>query len=107
MTIVSGVEAVLTDIEGTTSSIAFVHEVLFPHARRHLADPVRQHEADLGDLFDQIRGAEGQPGLSTEQNITVLLGGMGEERKAPPLEALQGSNWRQGHEAGEVKGDNN
>src|SRR3546814_4231953 len=101
MTIVSGVEAVLTDIEGTTSSIAFVHEVLFPHARRHLADHVRQHEADLGDLFDQIRGAEGQPDLSTEQIITVLLGWMDEDRKATPLKELQGRIWRQGYEAGE------
>src|SRR3546814_14290487 len=84
MTIVSGVEAVLTDIEGTTSSIAFVHEVLFPHARRHLADHVRQHEADLGDLFDQIRGAAGQPDLSTEQFLTVLPGWDDEDRKATP-----------------------
>lgn len=105
MTIVSGVEAVLTDIEGTTSSIAFVHEVLFPHARRHLADHVRQHEADLGDLFDQIRGAEGQPDLSTDQIITVLLGWMDEDRKATPLKELQGRIWRQGYEAGEIKGD--
>src|SRR3546814_14721261 len=86
MMIVGGVEDVLTDIEGTTSSIAFGHEVLFPHARRHLADHVRQHEADLGDLFDQIRGAEGQPDLSTEQIITVLLGWMDEDRKATPLQ---------------------
>ena len=27
-----GVKAVVTDIEGTTSSIDFVHEVLFPYA---------------------------------------------------------------------------
>ena len=28
--------AILTDIEGTTTPIAFVHDVLFPYARTHL-----------------------------------------------------------------------
>ena len=32
----SAVKAIVTDIEGTTSSIAFVREVLFPHAREAL-----------------------------------------------------------------------
>ena len=31
-----GVEVVLLDIEGTTTPIAFVHEVLFPYARTAL-----------------------------------------------------------------------
>ncbi len=35
------VKAILTDIEGTTSSIAFVFEVLFPYAKQHLPDYVR------------------------------------------------------------------
>src|SRR3546814_17689317 len=56
-------------------------------------------------LFDQIRGAEGQPDLSTEQIITVLVGGRDEDRKAKPLKELQGRIWRQGYEAGEIKGD--
>ena len=35
--------AILTDIEGTTSSIAFVKEVLFPYARRALPGFVAAH----------------------------------------------------------------
>ena len=34
----TGVRGVLLDVEGTTSSVAFVYEVLFPYARRELAD---------------------------------------------------------------------
>ncbi|MGO4781758.1 acireductone synthase, partial [Lysobacter sp. 2RAB21] len=30
------IRAILTDIEGTTSSISFVKDVLFPYARRAL-----------------------------------------------------------------------
>jgi methionine salvage enolase-phosphatase E1 len=35
------IQAVLTDIEGTTSSLSFVHEVLFPYARERMAGFVR------------------------------------------------------------------
>ena len=40
------IQAVLTDIEGTTSSIAFVKEVLFPYARTHIASFVDAHRTD-------------------------------------------------------------
>lgn len=104
MTHISGVEAVLTDIEGTTGSIAFVHEVLFPYARRHLADYVAAHESGLGELFDDVRRAEGAAGLSTDDVVQTLLRWMDEDRKATPLKELQGRIWRQGYEAGELQG---
>ena len=31
------IRAIVTDIEGTTSDIRFVHDVLFPYARERLA----------------------------------------------------------------------
>jgi enolase-phosphatase E1 len=43
---VTGVRAVLTDIEGTTSSIAFVKDVLFPYARERLPGFVQDHRDD-------------------------------------------------------------
>lgn len=101
---ISGVEVVLTDIEGTTSSIAFVHDVLFPHARRHLADYVRTHEGELGGLLDQVRAAEGRPDLPTEGVIATLIRWIDEDRKVTPLKTLQGMIWRQGYEAGEIQG---
>ena len=45
---------VLTDIEGTTSSIAFVHEVLFPYARRALPDFLRE-QADRPEERVRVR----------------------------------------------------
>ena len=101
---ISGVEVVLTDIEGTTSSIAFVHEVLFPHARQHLADYVRAHQGELDGLLDQVRATEGKPGLTTDDVIDTLIRWMDEDRKATPLKTLQGMIWRQGYEAGEIQG---
>ncbi|MHA5869550.1 acireductone synthase, partial [Pseudomonas aeruginosa] len=36
------IKAILTDIEGTTSAVSFVFDVLFPYAARHLPDFVRE-----------------------------------------------------------------
>lgn len=40
------IRAIVTDIEGTTTDIRFVHQVLFPYARERLADFVRRHAAE-------------------------------------------------------------
>ncbi len=37
----TGFRGVLLDVEGTTSSVSFVYDVLFPYARRELADFLR------------------------------------------------------------------
>ena len=57
------VRAILTDIEGTTSSIAFVHEVLFPYAAERLPDFVRAHRDDMevAELIDGAREEAGEP----------------------------------------------
>ncbi len=40
----TAIRAVVTDIEGTTTPLAFVHEVLFPYARKRLRQFVKEHE---------------------------------------------------------------
>jgi enolase-phosphatase E1 len=45
----SSVQAILLDIEGTTSPIDFVYQVLFPFVRAHLKDYLRCH-ADSEEL---------------------------------------------------------
>ena len=40
------INAIITDIEGTTSSIAFVKDVLFPYAREHLPAYIRSHAGE-------------------------------------------------------------
>jgi enolase-phosphatase E1 len=61
------VRVVLTDIEGTTSSIAFVKDVLFPYARRHLPAFVRANGSrpEVAALLDETRVLAGAPGLDT------------------------------------------
>ena len=97
------VRGVLTDIEGTTTSLAFVKEELFPYARRHLPEYVRSHAAEIADIAAEISAAAGTNGLSTPEIIDILLRWMDEDRKLTPLKRLQGMIWRSGYESGRLR----
>ncbi len=76
------IKAILTDIEGTTSSIAFVHETLFPYARARLPEWVAAHGGDLDHL----------------------LALMDIDAKDSVLKDIQGKIWAQGYAAGALHG---
>lgn len=100
------IRAVVTDIEGTTGSIAFVHEVLFPYARRHLADFLREHgnEPAVAGQLAAAREEAGEPGAELERVIAILEGWIDADRKVTPLKALQGMIWEQGYREGDFTG---
>jgi enolase-phosphatase E1 len=100
---VRGVRAVLTDIEGTTSSLAFVKDVLFPYARNALPDFVRAHELELKALINDVAATVGKTHLTTQETIDTLLQWMDEDRKATPLKTLQGMIWKRGYESGALR----
>ena len=95
--------AVVTDIEGTTSSIHFVHDVLFPYARAHLSAFVVRH-ADDAEVRHWLRAAAAEAGLppdaSSRRVVDALLQWIDEDRKATPLKALQGMIWEDGYASG-------
>jgi enolase-phosphatase E1 len=99
------IRAILTDIEGTTSSIAFVKEVLFPYARAHIADFVHSHatEPEVSKLLDEVRTEVGQT-LNEEEIIEQLKRWIDEDQKIPPLKTLQGIIWEQGYKNGNFTG---
>jgi len=97
------VRAIVLDIEGTTSSIDFVKEQLFPFARRHIPAYVRDHAAEIRDILDEVCRVEGTATLSTAQIIQLLMRWMDEDRKITPLKALQGLVWKQGYESGGLR----
>ena len=101
-----GVSAVLTDIEGTTSSIAFVKDVLFPYARRRLPSFLAAHAGDpeVRRCVDEVRASAGEPEVDDKRALEVLLRWMDEDRKATPLKTLQGLIWAEGYAAGEIVG---
>jgi enolase-phosphatase E1 len=104
VTRIEGVAAVLNDIEGTTSSLAFVQEVLFPYSRARMIDYVAAHRALVEPILDVAREIEGRHDLDDVGIARVLVRWIDEDRKAPPLKALQGMIWREGYEAGEIQG---
>ncbi|HEX7775872.1 MAG TPA: acireductone synthase [Parvibaculum sp.] len=100
------VRAILTDIEGTTTPIAFVHEVLFPYARARMAEFCKRHagEPRIAAVLREARELDGQRGLDLDGTVALLIRWIDEDRKAGPLKTLQGIIWRKGYEEGVLKG---
>ncbi|MBB1488425.1 acireductone synthase [Oceanospirillum sediminis] len=100
------IKAIVTDIEGTTGSISFVHETLFPYARTHLPDFIREHATQpaIAEQLDAVRQEIGQPDANTETVIEQLLNWIAEDKKITPLKALQGLVWENGYKTEAYKG---
>ena len=103
MIAVHGARAVLTDIEGTTSSLSFVKDILFPYARRELPQYVRIHEGRLRSITADIAAVVGKPNLNAAETVEILLQWMDEDRKVTALKTLQGMIWKTGYESGELQ----
>ena len=94
------IKAILTDIEGTTSSLSFVKEVLFPYSRRKLREFVRKRIKDPQVQTILRKVQEEEPGDPVE----TLLRWIDEDRKVTPLKELQGLIWEEGYKRGDLKG---
>jgi enolase-phosphatase E1 len=107
----TGIRAILLDIEGTTTPIEFVQQVLFPYARLRLHDYLQQHADDPGVRADlallraehaaESPRAPDLPPWSPEAYVYWL---MDRDRKSTGLKALQGRIWEAGYRAGELQG---
>ena len=94
--------AIVTDIEGTTSSIDFVRDVLFPYARNRLPTFVETH-GDQPEVQHWLHEAALEAGMiqaERQEIIEVLLRWIDEDRKSTALKALQGMIWREGYASG-------
>lgn len=105
------IRIILTDIEGTTSSISFVHEVLFPYAAEHMADFVREgyqstldSNREIAEQLDVVAEVSGVDRNDIEGLIDVLLNWIQEDRKETSLKVLQGMLWQRGYQEGAFKG---
>ena len=96
------VDAVVMDIEGTTTSIDFVTSVLYPYARERLPNFVRQHrgESDVAEIMDEARDAGGV--WNDEAVLVRLCHWMERDQKVTPLKTLQGLIWEEGYRGGEL-----
>lgn len=104
------IKYIITDVEGTTTSISFVHEVLFPFAKERLEDYCLKnlnssHVQEALRLTKETLEAESNNLAPTlEESISALLHWIKIDRKHPALKMLQGHIWEEGYKSGEVKG---
>lgn len=96
------IRAILTDIEGTTSSLSFVKEVLFPYARAHLGDFLERHaqEPAVAAELAEVARLSGRQ-LTLAETTAQLLAWIDADRKATPLKSLQGMIWEAGYRDGD------
>lgn len=97
------IKAIVTDIEGTTSSLSFVKDVLFPYARKHLAGYVDAHREELDGVFSDINREAGKT-LSIQDAVKQLIEWIDADKKITPLKTLQGMIWEAGYKNGDFYG---
>ncbi len=108
--IVFGGQGMLLDVEGTTSSISFVYDVLFAFARQHVAGFLEAHrdEPVVRGLAAQLAAEAGADvhGLddpaATTRIALAAVDLMNRDVKSTPLKTLQGLIWRRGFDSGEL-----
>lgn len=96
------IAAIVTDIEGTTSGIGFVHDVLFPYALKHIGHFVREHheERDVMRVLVRLSDNTGIPLHDLDEIILLLQQWIREDQKITELKALQGMLWEKGYKQG-------
>jgi enolase-phosphatase E1 len=94
--------AVVTDIEGTTTRIAFVHDVLFPYARTKLAEflAARAADPDVAAVLAEVTRLH--PGVKP---LDTLRGWIDADAKITPLKTLQGLIWAEGYASGALRSE--
>jgi enolase-phosphatase E1 len=99
--------AVLTDIEGTTTSISFVYDVLFPYAAARLDEYAGRPdpEPELAEALARLRREqEEEEGLAEHELAGYARRLMAEDRKSTGLKLLQGVIWEEGYRSGALRG---
>ena len=96
----------LLDIEGTTSSISFVYDVMFPFVRRELDGYLARHwdSPELQAVRKQLArdaAVSGFPDLAAVRGEVLRL--MDGDIKSTGLKQLQGMIWEAGFASGELK----
>jgi enolase-phosphatase E1 len=111
-----GIGLVLLDIEGTTTPMSFVYDVLFPYARARLSTYLRTHasEDELRDVLATLRVEWQEDARRGEQPpdwahadvpaaARYLDWLMERDRKSPALKRIQGEIWKSGFDSGELR----
>jgi 2,3-diketo-5-methylthio-1-phosphopentane phosphatase len=114
--------AVLLDIEGTTTPIALVTQVLFPYARQHLRSHLSENAAapECASMISALQGEheaarrsgeavppwrDDSPSATLDAAVAFAAWLMDRDRKSTALKELQGRIWEEGFRRGELVGE--
>jgi len=106
----TSVRVILLDIEGTTTPIEFVHNILFPYARARVRGFLAQHatdpdvRADLDLLRSEHAAEPPDATLPPWEPVAYVHWLMDRDRKSTGLKSLQGKIWEEGYRGGELQG---
>jgi enolase-phosphatase E1 len=110
----ANINTIILDIEGTTTPISFVYDVLFPFARFHLSEYVA-HQIGSGELDEDVAMLRSEYARETDSSLPswdpAELEGltnyvnwlMDRDRKSTGLKSLQGKIWEQGYRDGSLR----
>lgn len=98
-------QAILTDIEGTTSSLDFVQRTLFPYAAKHMRSFLEQEarQEPVRTWVEQIAAESGKDSADLDAINAVLQRWIREDRKVTTLKGIQGRIWEAGYHSGAFK----
>ncbi|KAI8848872.1 HAD-like domain-containing protein [Chytridium lagenaria] len=116
---------VVVDIEGTTTPISFVHDVLFPYVTNHVEDFLKEKWGNL-ELEEKVEALRTQADKDIAENVKDAVAILPKDhadakavrdsvtanirwqvkadRKIGALKSFQGFMWRFAYESGKVKG---
>jgi enolase-phosphatase E1 len=113
------IRALVLDVEGTTTPVSFVYDVLFPFAREHLNRYLAEH-ADSADVHEAAamlaaewsatlaRGEAVSPRSPPPGDLAALSEYlnwlMDRDQKSPGLKLIQGLVWEEGYRDGRLRG---
>ncbi|KAM7364228.1 enolase-phosphatase E1 [Cochliomyia hominivorax] len=112
------VKIILTDIEGTTTSISFVKDILFPYAKEHTQKYLEETcgTAETKNIIIDLKNLpqyeeflkETNRDKEQETEIKVISQFVNylidKDLKLGPLKTLQGYVWAEGYKTGNLKG---
>jgi enolase-phosphatase E1 len=100
-------KVVLMDIEGTTTPIPFVHEVLFPYARARMHEFLSEqgNQPDVAAAVADARQTVVEEGGDEQAIAAALVSWIDQDRKHPALKKLQGMIWKRGYEKGDYRAE--
>lgn len=98
-------KGILLDIEGTTTPIPFVYDVLFPFAREHAHEHLGDGEQRALKIEYDADVANGlAPPAWSAGAIHYVHWLMDQDRKSTALKSLQGKVWQEGYRRGDLQG---